>query len=253
MLNKRQFTLAALAMMAGGLPLHAAGKTNLAPKKALVIVSLADNENQGIVPTTAELGDGQNPRTNLYWGAMYGVKSYFKRSEHYTVRQSEITIEGKGALEQISITPKGREDISIDAVAFEGHHQKFTVRTFYSHLELNKRNYDLIVFVGHNPLMDFGIRLNPSDKSREGYQQPRAVVLACQSRSYFTEFIKEADAIPYVFTSGNMAPEAYSLDGIFQAWMNDEGATSARARAAENYAKYQKIPLRNAMWLFKTS
>lgn len=30
------------------------------------VVALCDNENQGIVPVPASLGDGQSPRTNLY-------------------------------------------------------------------------------------------------------------------------------------------------------------------------------------------
>jgi len=34
-----------------------------------VFVALADNFNQGIVPVSAKLGNGDNPKTNLYWGA----------------------------------------------------------------------------------------------------------------------------------------------------------------------------------------
>ena len=34
-----------------------------------VFVALCDNRHQGIVPVRAELGNGQDPRTNLYWGA----------------------------------------------------------------------------------------------------------------------------------------------------------------------------------------
>jgi len=45
-----------------------------------VFVALCDNEHQGIVPVRAELGNGRDPRTNLYWGAMYGVKTYFSRT-----------------------------------------------------------------------------------------------------------------------------------------------------------------------------
>lgn len=32
-----------------------------------VFVPLCDNDNQGIVPVSASLGDGQNLKTNLYW------------------------------------------------------------------------------------------------------------------------------------------------------------------------------------------
>jgi len=48
------------------------------PLVAHVVVALCDNEFQGIVPVPAHLGDGDSPRSNLYWGAMYGVRSYFR-------------------------------------------------------------------------------------------------------------------------------------------------------------------------------
>jgi hypothetical protein len=34
-----------------------------------VIVSLVDNLSQGIVPVPAKIGNGNDPRNNLYWGA----------------------------------------------------------------------------------------------------------------------------------------------------------------------------------------
>ncbi|HEX6730669.1 MAG TPA: hypothetical protein VF074_11680, partial [Pyrinomonadaceae bacterium] len=37
-----------------------------------VFVALADNVNQGIVPVPPSLGNGDNPATNLYWGAAFG-------------------------------------------------------------------------------------------------------------------------------------------------------------------------------------
>ena len=40
------------------------------------LVPLCDNENQGIVPVNKQLGDGLNLKTNLYWGAGYGIKTY---------------------------------------------------------------------------------------------------------------------------------------------------------------------------------
>ena len=43
-------------------------------------VALCDNENQGIYPVSKDLGNGQSPRLNLYWGALYGVKTHFRKS-----------------------------------------------------------------------------------------------------------------------------------------------------------------------------
>ena len=47
------------------------------PLVAHVVVALCDNESQGIVPVPARLGDGDSPQSNLYWGAMYGVRGWF--------------------------------------------------------------------------------------------------------------------------------------------------------------------------------
>ena len=50
-----------------------------------VFVALCDNRNQGIVQVPEALGNGQDPRNNLYWGAMYGVKTFFTRSNSWSV------------------------------------------------------------------------------------------------------------------------------------------------------------------------
>jgi len=44
-----------------------------------VTVALCDNATQGIVPVPAAIGDGNDPRTNLYWGAAYGLRTWLKR------------------------------------------------------------------------------------------------------------------------------------------------------------------------------
>jgi len=43
------------------------------PLVAHVVVALCDNVHQGIVPVPRALGNGQDPSSNLYWGARYGV------------------------------------------------------------------------------------------------------------------------------------------------------------------------------------
>ena len=48
-----------------------------------VVVALCDNQYQGIVKVPAGIGNGQDARTNLYWGAGYGVKTHFNRSEEW--------------------------------------------------------------------------------------------------------------------------------------------------------------------------
>jgi hypothetical protein len=46
---------------------------------ATVHVALCDNEHQGIVRVPAALGNGDDPQGNLYWGAMYGARTFLSR------------------------------------------------------------------------------------------------------------------------------------------------------------------------------
>jgi len=254
-ITKRNFLVSALALSAAGLSTPLYAQTAHDPKTALVIVSLADNKHQGIVPTTDELGNGQDPSKNLYWGAMYGVKTYFKRSENY------ITVDGgrydhgaiKGLLDSVTIKPKDNQNITINAIAIDGMHQQEALALYYTALQTNRHNYDLVVFIGHNPLMDINLKFNKDPRTNFHTSNVKTAVLACQSRPFFKDIITDTKAQEYVMTNGNMAPEAYSLDGILTAWINDEPASVACQRAAEKYAQYQKIPLKNAKWLFNAS
>src|SRR5512143_1123153 len=45
-----------------------------------VVVALCDNVHQGIVPVPARIGNGDDPGNNLYWGAAFGVRTFFSKS-----------------------------------------------------------------------------------------------------------------------------------------------------------------------------
>lgn len=48
-----------------------------------VFVALCDNVNQGIVPVSPTLGNGDDPDRNLYWGAAFGIRSFFAKSRDW--------------------------------------------------------------------------------------------------------------------------------------------------------------------------
>ena len=52
-----------------------------AQKVTYTLVALCDNLYQGIVPVPASIGNGDSPRTNLYWGCGYGVRTYFLKRQ----------------------------------------------------------------------------------------------------------------------------------------------------------------------------
>lgn len=55
---------------------------------AHIFVALCDNKYQGIVPVPSKIGNGQDPANNLYWGAMYGIKTYFKNNKDWKLVKS---------------------------------------------------------------------------------------------------------------------------------------------------------------------
>lgn len=61
-----------------------------------VFLALCDNKYQGIVPVPARIGNGQDPKNNLYWGAANGVKTYFtQKSEDWQLISSQKNISEK--------------------------------------------------------------------------------------------------------------------------------------------------------------
>jgi len=245
MINRRQAILTGSAAMA---TLLTPGPALASHKTARIIVSLADNRNQGIVPVPTALGNGQNPRTNLYWGALYGVKSFFRRQENWNVDPAPT--ENNDILESLTLWHKDYS-AKILCEAWNGAAQKRATETFMD--ALNITSDELTIFVGHNPLMDVNVPMPFIEGDRLAYNRARPkdfAVIACQSRRYFEDRIKAAGHRAYVLTEGNMAPEAYVIEGILRAWLDNKPAETARQYAAEAYAKYQKIPLRNANWLF---
>ena len=107
----------------------------------------------------------------------------------------------------------------------------------------------LVAYVGHDGLMDFKLPRLPKkadDAERD------AVILACASKPYFSEAMREAGARPLLWTTNLMAPEAYVLGAALDGWLAAETGEQVRERAARAYNSYQNCGLRAARGLFAT-
>jgi hypothetical protein len=102
---------------------------------------------------------------------------------------------------------------------------------------------NLIVYVGHDGLMDFTLENYP--KKQDGRHR-ETIILACFSKMYFHEAVVRAGAKPLLWTTGLMAPEAYTLESALEGWVLGEDARGIRLRAAKAYNKYQKCGLKAA-------
>ena len=252
-----------VAVLLAVLSLAASAVTRASPRVVHVFVALADNQHQGIVPVPPALGNGSDPQRNLYWGAAFGVKTYFKASHEWGLLWS-----GRGPKDAIlerCVFKNNKEDVFLIADAYEGSQIKSAVNDFLSAAAgINSEKIsvmmnaveislaigggaDLAVYVGHDAFMDFQI---PPIAGTRGAKPRRTIVLACASKAYFWPYIRQTGAEPLLWTTGLMAPEAYTLKAALDGWIAGEDDEAIRRRAAQAYDKYQKCGARAALKLF---
>lgn len=226
-----------------------------------VLVALCDNVNQGIVPVPPALGNGEDTEKNLYWGAAYGVRSYFQKSKNWT--QVGVSADPKPNVLQRIVFKHNTQRVYLVADAYRGSQMKATIDDFFSSVsgkELENvavkdvtiqimGSANLVAFVGHNGLMDFKLDKEPG---RHDDEKREAVILACASRNYFSKHLKNTGAEPLLWTTNLMAPEAYILHDAIEGWVRNETPAAVRVRGAAAYAKYQKISERSAQNLLVT-
>ena len=270
------FIAIALAACSTSVPLAQPAASNIETKTAKqpaalnkvpvihVFVALCDNINQGIVPVSATLGNGDNPATNLYWGAAFGIKTFFTRSKHWELVSQSTP--GTEVLERLIFKRKD-SDVYMIADAYRGKEikktmvdflgsaagspgEKVTVETPTGDVDLHTHgSADLVAYIGHNGLMDFELTASPTWRDE---RQRRAIILACASKQYFDKALIRTGATPLLWTTNLMAPEAYVLSAAIDGWINKESDEGIRARAAAAYHKYQNCGLKAANRLFAT-
>lgn len=238
------------------------------PIVAHVVVALCDNIHQGIVPVPQSLGNGQHPGSNLYWGAAYGIRSYFKRQPRYTLLAAQWPKNRRildGAVFHSRVNRKGREiDFFIVAEAWDGKEMAAALKHFlrlsagHDPIRIKAKgiadsisaggNAAVIVFVGHNGLMDLPPPIRPREKP--GAPARSAIVLACASRTYFLDLLRTAGAHPLLLTTGLMAPEAYSLEAALFSFVIGQPPFRIEMAAASAYHHYQKCGRQAALRLF---
>ncbi len=230
-----------------------------------VFVALCDNKNQGIVPVPAKLGNGKDPDNNLYWGAMYGVRTFLKKDADWTLLTT-VRKPTDNVLERCIFKHRTR-DAFLVADAYQGDAIKAATSDFLAAAAGNKPRVqaatlgsrkvvlklsgkaDLAVYVGHNGLMDFKVDA-PAPKRPRAAAARQAMVFCCRSDRYFRPLLKQANVEAVATTHGLMAPEGYVLRAALSGWVRGEHAEAIRKRTAKAYAKYQKCSVIAAERLF---
>lgn len=227
-----------------------------------VLVALCDNEHQGIVPVPARIGNGNDPANNLYWGAGFGVKTFFSKSKDWKLIGTEPT--PHAAILERLVFKHRTQPAWLVADAYRGSEMQRTIQDLLAYASGKQDRLvetansvtlgagsraALLAFVGHNGLMDFTLNELPAA------QDPHArdvIVLCCISKRYFAAPLKTAGAHPLLMTTGLMAPEAYVLHAAVTGWLARESGAQIKERAAVAYNTYQHCGMRGARNLFAT-
>jgi hypothetical protein len=232
------------------------------PRTIHVLVALCDNQYQGIVPVPASLGNGQDPKSNLYWGAAYGIRSYFKNKTSDWELVRTLKTNNPRILERILFKHATR-DVYILADAYDGKEIRTCITDFLRiangqiPVDVNHNSQSLhfgggsglVAYIGHNGLMDFNVNV---DYRSDTENKNDVMILACYSKSYFSPEIRNAGANPILWTTHLMAPEAYTLKAAIDGWIRQESGAQIDERAAQVYNRYQKCGLKGARNLFTT-
>jgi len=256
-------TYAALACAAACAAVGVSGAQDSTLRTVHVFVALADNQSQGIIPVPAKLGNGEDAEHNLYWGAAGGVKTFFARSSDWEriacgdKPKTEIVERCvfKHRAASVYLVADAYRGIEIRQAIIDfldsaagGGSETMNLPTTEGSTKLSIRGgANLVAYVGHDGLMDFKLSRFPREKN-QGHRD--AVVLACASKQYFAEPVRASGAYPLLWTTGLMAPEAYTLKSALDGWIAGENNEQIRNRAAAAYDKYQKCGLRAAHRLF---
>lgn len=211
-------------------------------------------------------GNGDDPEKNLYWGAAFGVKTFFNKNVDWQPL-TFINASSKSAsvvLDRLVFKHR-KSGAFLVAEAYRGSYIRQATEDFLAaaagtpgeamSVVVNGKAFDLylggsadmIVYIGHNGLMDFKLTSIPRRRDDE---KREAVILACASKSYFTDALRATGAKPLLWTTNLMAPEAYILTAAIEGWLNRESDGDIRMRAASAYDRYQHCGMKSANALF---
>lgn len=231
------------------------------PRVAHVVVALCDDRYQGIVKVPEGIGNGQKPGTNLYWGCGYGVKTHFDRSAEW-VRVPSTKPTAAYILDRC-IWKHRDSAVYLVADAYDGRNIREATEDLLRYASgavpekiavggttINAGGgAQLIGYVGHDGLMDF--TLDKEFPALDGHER-RTIILACISKRFYAPHLERTGASPLLWTTGLMAPEAYTLKAALNGWVAHEGDASIQERAAAAYDMYQKCGINAARRLLVT-
>jgi len=210
-----------------------------------VFVALCDNATQGIQPVGAKIGNGDDPEANLYWGCSDGLGRFFPKSANWKTVDQDKDID-QAILRRLVLDHQA-DDLRLVADAYRGSEMKRCLEDFFKATQSGK--HALVVFIGHNGLMDTQVNL-PAGGKAQGAAKTDAIVLCCLSDSYFSDALAELGARPILMTRQLMYPGSFVLHDGIESWRKGGSVGEIRTAAGKAYAANQKISQKSAVGVF---
>ena len=224
----------------------------IANKEPLIVhayIPLCDNEHQGIVPTTASLGDGMSLKSNLYWATSGGTKAYFKKQAEWKLVYDAFDID-TNVLERVVFERNYKNTkVYLVADAYRGDRMEETINDYLSAISCSHfqtitlqdnstidaaGNSDLIMFNGHNGVMD-NIRIKKWHNKTT--KRTDVVMNACVSYGYLQYDFMNAGGYPLVRSKSLLYPGAYVLEQIIDDWVAGVDEKQLCLNAGSAYCK----------------
>ena len=231
--------LCLVVLWAAATEAHAAGKS------IRVFVALCDNATQGIIPVPPKIGNGNDLDNNLYWSCDEGLRRVFQNSSRWQLTSGRRTDKAGDELvmDELEFTHKASK-ARLVASAYRGSQMQQCLRDFESAIRAGE--HDLVVFIGHNGLMDAQLPVVAASPARKA----DVIVLCCKSADYFRDRITAQGGRPVLLTTQLMYPGAFILRDAAEAWLGSGNTEALRTAAAQAYAKNQGISVKAARGVF---
>jgi len=217
----------------------------MAERKVEVLVCLCDNDHQGIVKVGAKIGNGMDPAGNLYWGCSDGMSAYFKKSKKWKLVERLKPEEGR-ILETLKFKHHSGK-VTLLAHAYRGDRMKQSIEEFFAKAR-DAGEGDMVVFIGHNGMMDNVIDI--PQRAKKGDEGSQSIVLGCLTEKYFSKPLLEMNSEPLLLTKSLMYPGAFLLHDALEVWLRDGSRAEIREAAAKAYANNQRISVKGGRSIF---
>jgi len=222
-------------------------------------------------------GRGDSFRENLYWGAMYGVETFFSRQGdwkfvHADAGRDPHVLRRVVFLRRASPTEEWRQrgvtkpfDICLLAQAWAGPYAADAMRAALNDglgakppvvIEIGNRRIPfgsgshLVGYVGYNALKD-GHTILPNPNEDLPKPEARGIFYICASSAdYLAIPLRQLGLYPVLLTTQHITPEAYVLHGLTETLANGQIETGFALQAAQEYAHYNRMVPNEARRIF---